>query len=156
MRPPDQVRLVVRVISRIIIDRHLNLQPFPQIPFILAVQCHPVILRMPHDKDLPSFLCHAQKDPCLLGIRQDHHALILFQQRLGHLRMPGMGRVEHIVKASHQGDLAVPHMMREDPEFFFRQGSLVDPIVIVDPRLSSPAQMQGGGHIGHGPVHDLL
>ena len=46
--------------------------------------------------------------------------------------------------------------MPEYPEYFLVHLHLIDPIMIIDPCLSAPAQMQRRSHMGLTPFHDLL
>ena len=45
--------------------------PFAQIPLILLIQCHPVVLRMSHHKNLSSILCHDKVCSCLFRLCQN-------------------------------------------------------------------------------------
>ena len=47
------------------------------------------------------------------------------------------------------------HHMGEDAEHFLRQRVFGDAEVVVQPSLRRPADMQGGEHMGLGPLHDL-
>ena len=102
MRSPDQFRFLIRIVVRIIIHRHLNIQTFAQIPLIFRIQCHSVIFRMSHHKNLTTFLCHTEEKPRLFGICQYRQSLICLHLFQRNLRMPGMRRIKRIIKSTHK------------------------------------------------------
>ena len=69
--------------------------------------------------------------------------------------MPGMGGVKHVIKAPEQNRPLVIRMMGIDPEELLRQLLFLDAVVIVQSRLSPPADMEGGMDVGLAPLHDL-
>ena len=65
-----------------------------------------------------------------------------------------MGHHEHVVAAPEE-HVALPlHNMGEYPEELLFQGMLLDAMVVVQSRLGSPADVEGGVDVALGPLHD--
>ena len=79
MRSPGQHWFLLWIVVRIIILRNLWIQSFPQISLILGIQCHSIILRMSHYKDLTSILRHAKINSCFFRICKNCNSVIFFQ-----------------------------------------------------------------------------
>ena len=94
--------------------------------------------------------------PCLIiGLCQDSQLLHLFYVLLANLRMPGMRHIELIIKAPEQRLILLAEMMPVHAEYLRRHIILRYAVMIVQPRLSSPADMEGGVHMALAPLHDF-
>ena len=111
---------------------------------------------MSHHKNLPSFLCHAEEQPRLFRICQYGQSFIWLHLFHRNLCMTGMRRIKRIIKSTHKRDSSVSHMMLKYTEHFLWKLCLINPIVIINPRLCTPAQMQRGSHMRLRPLHDLF
>ena len=69
--------------------------------------------------------------------------------------MSGMWGVKHVIKAPEQNRPLIVRMMGIDPEELLRQQLFLDAVVIVQSRLSTPADMEGGMDVGLAPLHNL-
>ena len=70
-------------------------------------------------------------------------------------RMSGMRCKKHIIKATHQRDLAVQHAMPEQTEHFLWQLTFFQSVVVIQSRLRAPAKMNSGCYMTFAPLHDL-
>ena len=66
-----------------------------------------------------------------------------------------MGNLELVVKAAEENEVGVFHRVQKHAEQLFRQRPLGNAVVIVKPRLSAPADVEGGVNVGLAPLHDL-
>ena len=155
MGAPHQKGLVGRVVIPVVILRNFYGESFSHITFVLSVQCDPVIFRMSHDEDLAAAVRHGQENSGLFGFRQDRQFTAGVDVRRRDFRMSGVRRQKHIVKSSHQRDLAVHHLMPEKTEHFLIQRFLLKPVEMIQGRLGGPAEKDRGGHMRIRPVHDL-
>ena len=69
--------------------------------------------------------------------------------------MPGMRRQKYIVKSPYQRNFPVQYFMPEKPEHFVGQFLFLQSVMMVKPRLSRPAEINGGGHVPVAPFHDF-
>ena len=125
------------------------------VPKVLPLQGVRVIFRVAGDKNLPALLIHNDVHPGFFRGSQNFqpgHCLDVLPQDGG---VPGMGGVKHIVKAPEQNRPLIVRMMGIDPEELLRQLLFLDAVVIVQSRLSPPADMEGGMDVGLAPLHDL-
>ena len=110
---------------------------------------------MPHNKDLPPLLRHGEEEPCLFRFCQDGQPLLCTYLIHRRLRMPGVGRQEHIVEPSYERYLAVHHLVPEHAEHFAVKLYFINTVMIVEPRLRPPAQMERRRYVLPAPLHDL-
>jgi len=66
----------------------------------------------------------------------------------------GVGDVEHIVKALEKPVVFTSGSVGENPREFGGERIFFDAVVVVESGLGAPADMQSGGDVGEGPVHD--
>ena len=62
---------------------------------------------------------------------------------------------KYIIEATHQRHRPVDDTVLIDSEQLLIHDMLLDSVVMIKPRLGPPADMNGGGYMGGGPVHDL-
>ncbi|CAN4017943.1 hypothetical protein AJOOGB_AJOOGB_06425, partial [Dysosmobacter welbionis] len=126
-----------------------------QVPYVLIPQGVPVILRVAHEEDLPALVGLDGVDPGLRGggkYLQLRDCLDVLPQHCG---VPGVGHPELVVKAPEEDEVGILHRVAEHAEEFLRQLPLGDAVVVVQPRLSAPADVKGGVDVRLGPLHDL-
>src|SRR5699024_10249148 len=70
-------------------------------------------------------------------------------------RISRVRHIEHIVKPSEKYRVFVVHRVRENAEKLLWQKMLFDAEVIIQPRLRSPAYMEGGADVGLAPLEYL-
>ena len=110
---------------------------------------------MPRHKDLPPLVGGADEHTRLLGACQNlqlGHRLNILPQTSG---VSGMGHHEGIVKSTEQNRLLVIEDMLKHPEHLFFQGILLHPVMVVQSRLCPPTNVEGAGHVGLAPLHDI-
>ena len=69
--------------------------------------------------------------------------------------VPGVGDHEDVVTAPEEHVALSLHHMVEDAEELLLQGHLGDAVVVVEPRLGPPADVEGRVDMAFGPLHDL-
>ena len=148
MGSPGKQRLVVRVVIRIIIFRKIDRKPFSEISLIFSIECHTVILRMSHNKNLTAIVCHCKEQaPASSDSARIVSSFTLRTLLDRHIRMAGMRRIKFIIKAAYERNLPIQHAMLEQTEHLVIQQLLLQAIVIVKPCLRSPAEIDCGRHI---------
>lgn len=83
MCSPGQHWFLLWIVVRIIILRNLWIQSFSHISLILGIQCHSIILRMSHYKDLTSILRHAKINSCFFRICKNCDSVIFSKSSCG-------------------------------------------------------------------------
>ena len=143
------------VVAGEVVGGQVRVQPPLHVPEILLGQGVVIVLRVREHKESPVVRALHPEHPRLVGQSQDLQ-LRLFQQLLhGHLGVAGVRGVEAVVKAPEQrGALADDGMLKNAGQLV-GQGTLLHTIMVVQPRLGSPADVEGGVDMGTGPVHDL-
>ena len=122
---------------------------------ILLVQGHAVILRVPGDKDHASAAVLDDIRAGLVGLGQHDQILLRPDALQRNGGVPRMRHLEEIVKTARQGLLPGQQMMLIDAGQLVRQRHLVDPVVIIQRRLGSPADVDRRRDMRLGPLHDL-
>ena len=67
----------------------------------------------------------------------------------------GDRHIEIIIHAAHDHLLPVEHLLAIDTGELFREQALLDAIMIVEPGLRAPADVEGREDMGLGPLHDF-
>ena len=114
-----------------------------------------VVLQMAADEKLPVVLALDGENARLVRDSQQLQLGDLQDILLPVFRIPGVGRVKHIIKAPKEGGASPEGLVGEYAEELFRQTVFGDAVMIVQACLRTPADMQGGMYVGLGPLHDL-
>ena len=139
MCSPQKSRAKLRIILRVIISRNFNFQSFTFISLIFSVQCHPVIFRMSHNKNLTPV----------------RSALYNYEYLLLKLLYDGNGvpETDHQIHAPGESFCSALHA-RTDRTFSLtadvfsvRSGNTVPP--------ARPSKMNSGCYMTFAPLHDL-
>ena len=152
--PAHQRGLGGIVVGEVVVG-DVDVDALVHIPEVLVGQGVGVVLGVAGDEEAAVVLALHGKDPRLLGDGQQlqlgdrQHVLQLV------LGVPGVGDIEHIVKAPEQGGALAHHGVGEDAEELLAQVVLGDLIMVVQTGLGAPADVQGGMDVGLGPLHDL-
>ena len=109
---------------------------------------------MPGDENLPGRVGEDHRRPDLVTLGTDVELWIVGHSLFVDAGVAGMGHVKIVVHAAHQHLLPVHHPVAVDPRELLRQHILVDPMVVVQSGLGSPAQMHRREHVGLGPFED--
>ena len=152
---PGHRRLAAGVIAGEVVLGDPDVRSGGQVPYVLIPQGVPVILRVAHEEDLPALVGLDGVDPGLRGggkYLQLRDCLDVLPQHCG---VPGVGHPELVVKAPEEDEVGILHRVAEHAEEFLRQLPLGDAVVVVQPRLSAPADVKGGVDVRLGPLHDL-
>ncbi len=154
MPPPADNGCFRIVVTRIVIHRHMDGKSLVFIPEILLFQGIGIIFRVAGDEDLPSFLTHDSVNPCFRRGGENLQPGHLFNIHPVNGSVPGMGHPKLVVKAPEQNGPLIVQVMGINAEKLLGQGMLLNPIVVVQPCLGAPADMEGGMDIGLAPGHD--
>ena len=109
---------------------------------------------MAGDEDLAPLLIHDSVDPRFRGGGQDFQPRHLLNVLPVNGGVAGVGDPKFIVKAPKEDGPLVVGMVGVYPEQLFRQWVLLDAVVIIQSRLGSPADVEGGVYMGFAPLHD--
>ena len=110
---------------------------------------------MAGDENLAASLGGDGIDARLLGGGQDLQLAAALHVLPGDGGMAGVGDHEHVVEAPQEHGRAALDHMGEDAEELLVQRNLGDAIVVVQPRLGAPADVEGAVDVGAAPLHDL-
>lgn len=69
--------------------------------------------------------------------------------------MARVGRAEDVIEAAHKRDTEIRHLMMEHAEHLLGQRILVNPVVVIESGLRTPANVQSAGYVCSAPVHYL-
>ena len=154
MAPPGDQRLAAVVVIRIIILRHLDRQAGVFIPQVFFLQRAGVVFAVAHDEDLLAVFGNHGIDACLLRGSQNLQLVAGFDILPKNGGMAAVGGHENIVKAAEQ-DIVLPlRLMGKHAEEFLLQRDLLDAVMIIQPRLGAPADVEGGMNVFLAPFHD--
>ena len=154
MASPANQRFPGVIIIGIIVPGEFNGQSGILVPEVLSGQCVAVVFRMACNEDLPPFIRHHGVNTSFFGRCKNLHAGNLFQIRPVYCGMTGVGNPKLIVKAPQQDCPLVVGMVQEYAKEFFRQQPLLNPIVVIQGSLCTPADVKGGMNMGFAPFHD--
>ena len=151
---PAHDRRTARVVVGIVVQRDVGVHPRRVVAVILRLQCQRIVLGVPRDEELPP-----------PQIRNDVDARIALGEngQLGHgidvgtarLRMARVRHIENIVKAAQEALMLHTAMVLIDAEDLLLRPVLRDAVVIVEPRLRAPADMERREGVLLAPLHDL-
>ena len=141
--PVDDGGLGGVVVGEIVL-RRTDGQTLVHIPEILPGQGVRVILRVPGDEKPAVVLALHGEYPGLLRHGQQLQLRNFTDILLPVLGVPGVWDIKNIVKAPEQGGLLFQRCVGEHAEELLGQGVFGDAIVVVQPRLSPPAHVEGG------------
>ena len=110
---------------------------------------------MADDKDLPAVLGAHQERPCLIALGKDAQCTAVVDILPAHGGVAAVGGIEHLIKAAHQRVGGPDDPVLEHAEHLGRQQLLADAVVVVQARLRTPADMQGGIDVRLAEIHDL-
>ena len=153
--PPAKDRRLGRVVAGVVVFRGRDGQPPGHVPAVFGVQGQLVVLGVPGDEDLPAVLGAQQVGARLIAGGQDAQGRAPGDVLRAHAGVAAVGGVEHLVKAADQRVRRPGDPVGEDAEHLGGQQLLAHPIVVVQPRLRPPADVEGGVDVGLGVVHDL-
>ena len=82
---------------------------------------------------------------------------ILHQGDIGaaYLCVAGVRHIENIVQSTHEWVIRVERMVRKNAEHLFFQRILGNAVVVIQPGLRAPADMEGGIHVCFAPFHNF-
>ena len=152
---PGQNRRLRGIVVGIIIHRNVRIQSLGGISPVLPVQIIAIILRVSRDEDLPGGAGQNQVAAGLLTVCHHIELRVAADSLLIDARMPGLGNIKIIVHTPHDHLLPVQHAMPIDTGQLLRQQMLLNAVMMVEARLGTPADVEGGKHMGFRPVHDL-
>ena len=72
-----------------------------------------------------------------------------------HRSVTGVGDVKHIIKAPKPGGAGTDDLVGKHAEQFLGQSVFLNAVVVVQPCLSAPADVEGGVDVFLAPLHDL-
>ena len=153
--PPDNGGLVGVVVGEVV-PGHLDVQPPVHVPPVFLGQGVSVVFQVAQEEELAAVLGFSQRTPRPPPTRPG-----LPDRGLCGCPPPALpvcrewGVIEPVVKSPEQGGGGFEYPVVKDPKEFLGQGILGNPIVVVEPRLGAPADVQGGVDMGFGPLHDL-
>ena len=130
-------------------------QPLGYIPLILGIQRIFIVLRVTGDKDLPPVLGAHQEGPGGVALGQNAQGGAVVHILPADAGVAAVGGVEHLIKAAHQRVCRTGDPVLEHAEHLFRQQLLAHAVVVVQPGLCAPADMEGGIDVRFAEVHDL-
>ncbi len=152
---PGKDRRLCGIVVGIVIHRNVRVQSLGGVSLILPVQIIAVILRVSRDENLSRRASQYQIAAGLLAVCHHIELRVAADSLLIDARMPGLGNIKIIVHAPHDHLLPVQHAMPIDAGQLLRQEMLLNAVMMVEARLSTPADVEGGKHMGFRPVHDL-
>ena len=155
MGAPAEQRRLLRVIVRIVVDGHMDGQALGHVPLVLGIQRVLVVLRVAGDKDLPSVLGAHEEGPGHIALGQDAQRVAGIHIGPADAGVAAVGRIEHLIKTAHQRVCRAGDPVLEHAEHLFRQQLLVHTVVVVQARLGTPADVQGGVDVRLAEIHDL-
>ena len=155
MSSPEKQRSVFRIIIFVIILRKIDLKSLSYISLIFSIQCHTVIFRMSHDKNLTSPLRHCKKKPRLLRFCKNRDIFTCTDIFDWNLCMSGMWCKKSIIKSSDQRDLTIQNFVPEETKHFVIELTFLKSVKMIQTCLCSPAQKNRRCHMTFCPVHDL-
>ena len=143
-----------RVVVGIVVQRDIGVHPRRMVAVILRLQRQRIVLGVPRDEELPSPQICDDVDTCIaLGENgQLGHGVDVGTARL---RMARVRYVENIVKATQKALVLHTAMVLIDAEDLLLRPVLRDAVVIVEPRLRAPADMERREGVLLAPLHDL-
>ena len=94
---------------------------FRLIPLIFLIQCHPVILRMTHYKNLPSILCHDKKYTRFFRFCENHKSFVCPDFLNWNIRMSGMRCKKYVIKPAYKRNFPIQYFVVEYSKQFFFQ-----------------------------------
>ena len=153
-RAPCDKRRFLRVIAREIVLRHVNRHIGRHVAQILPLERVAVILRVPHQKDLPAVLRFDGVYACDFRAREDLELRHLFDVLAQDRRVSRMRHPELIVKAAEKHEVRLLHRVAEHTEKLLGKRPLGNAIMIVKPRLRAPADVKRRVDVCLRPLHD--
>ena len=111
---------------------------------------------MPGDEELAPVTRHHDAYTTLLALGDERQSVVCHDVLSSDGRMSAVGHEELIVEASEYRQRTVECLLAEDAEKFPRQSLLLYAIMVVEPRLSRPADIKGASDVCFRPLHDLF
>ena len=110
---------------------------------------------MSHDKELGIIRTAHNINTGLLRSRHNSQLRHLLDILGSHFRMTGMRRIKCIIKTSEQSGLLIQHFMGKYAGNLLVQNIFRNAVMIIKPRLGTPANMEGRMHMCLTPLHNL-
>ncbi len=154
MAPPGVYGPLAVVVIWIVVGGDGNGETLMFVPQVFLFQGVRVVFPVAGDEDLAAVLGHDGVNPCLRGGGQDAQLRPVFNVLPPDGGVPGVGGVEGVVKAPQQDGALIVRLMGVDPEELLGQGIFGNAVVIEEPRLGGPADVEGGVDVGFAPLHD--
>ena len=133
----------------------IDVEALVLIAVILDIKSHAVVFEMPENKYLPAFLCDSHADAGFIRIGENGK-LRMIAYKLGiDCRMPAVRNIEYIIKTAYERFLSFMYPVLKNTEHLLVKRLLIDTVMIIDPGLCTPADMQGRSNVILGPFHYL-
>ena len=155
MGTPTHQHSFVRVIVHIVVTGYLNGQALIQVTAILCIQCQRGVFRMAGHEELTPSTGHRHIYTSILRLgkqRQFRNLLYIFP---AHFRVAAMRHIEHIIKSTENGMQRLQGTMFKDTEHLLIQCILRHSIMMIEPCLRRPADVERRGDMRTRPVEDF-
>ena len=130
------------------------LQALLHIPEVFPRESVGVIFGMAHHKEMAAVCTLDEENAGFVPFGDEFQLRDSENVLLPDFGVAGIGGSEYVIKAPEQGRAGFQHLVVINAEELFGQGALFHTIVIVQPGLGAPADVQGGMDMGFGPLHD--
>ena len=152
---PLHIDLFAGIVGKVVLGRS-HLHALAEVAQIFVFERIAVVLGVPGEEDaaiVPGFDDRAAR---LFGVCEHGQFIAGVDLLIGDKGMAGMGNIEGIVQPLEQGIVLHELFMRVDAEDLLREELLFQAVVIIEPGLSAPADIERAGDVFFGIVEDLL
>ena len=154
MASPVEQRALGYVVVGEVVLRDGGIQALFYVAEIFVGDRFAIVFQMTGDKELPAVLAGNQMHARGVG-HGENLKLRMGQDILAvHLGVAAVRGKEFVVKASHQRVCGGEQLVPEHTGKLLRQLIFRDAEVVIQSGLRTPADVHGGVHMGHAPIHD--